>query len=681
MTFAHATRLAAACAVLCLALPCAARAGEDARVDATRAALREAARAARAEPRAPVIPRGALLARPRVSDAQLSPDGRHVAYRRRDGQRTGLLLRALDDGHERRVLANAEGVQSHWSGDGARLWLADALGLAVHDVATSQVRRVFKWDAARGQRAWAVDERASAYALVRERVDAGGRWMYRYLRIDDRGGSSLLHEGRQPLRDVLLDAEGALVFSAAYDGEAYDTVVRRHRNGEAREVVRCPGISQCRLVSYGDGGDTLLFVSDVGEDRAVLQRWNLGDGSRRTVHADPARTADAGDVLQAADGAWLAVAYEPDRRRWHGRDATIDAQLAALARRLPGANLSLATSADGARWLVRASDATRSYHRWYVYAPASDALQPLFDDAAGATPDPAQLSQTIPVSWRAGDGMLLHGYVQLPRGVDPATAPIVAWPHGGPFTRSRDEYSAIAQLLANRGCIVFAPNFRGSRGYGHRYLEAARGDFGNGRVLADIVEGLDFLIAQGIGARDRQAIVGHSFGGYAALLAATHHPKRFRFAYASAAPVDFHWGLQWIADNGGSGIPEDGPPAELFFRHHGVPLADAAWRERMRRESPLANAPALAAPVYLWAGKRDDRVTLVEIVALAGEAKRLGRAVSLVIDPDAGHSPEADLGLEALVYGIEYAASKHFGTPLTPPSIDLAAFLERNTRL
>ncbi|HET9485122.1 MAG TPA: prolyl oligopeptidase family serine peptidase, partial [Xanthomonadales bacterium] len=559
--------------------------------------------------------------------------------------------------------------------------LADALGLAVHDVATSQVRRVFRWDAARGQRAWAVDERASPYALVRERVDAGGRWMYRYLRVDDRGGSSLLFEARQPLRDVLLDRDGALVFSAAYDGAAYDTVVRRHHDGTTREVVCCPGISQCRLLSYQDGGDTLWLVSDVGEQRAVLQRWTAGDGRRTTVHADPARTADVGDVLPAPDGGWLAVAYEPDRRHWHGRDPAIESQLAALARRLPGANLALSSSADGTRWLVRASRSSDSHGRSYVYAPATDALQPLFDDDAGSGPDAAQLSPARPVSWRASDGMLLHGYVWLPRGIDPATAPIVAWPHGGPFTRNRDEYSAIAQLLANRGCIVFAPNFRGSRGYGHQYLEAARGDFGDGRVLADIVGGLDVLIAQGIGARDRQAIVGHSFGGYAALLAATHHPKRFRFAYASAAPVDFHWGLQWIADNGGSAIPEDGPPAELFFRHHGVPLADTAWREKMKRESPLSNASALAAPVYLWAGKLDDRVALVEVAAFAGEARRLGRTVSLVIDPAAGHSPDGDLALEALLYGIERAASNHFGTALTPPSAELAAFLARNTKL
>src|SRR5687768_2462954 len=100
MTFVNAGRRVLACAALLLALPCASRAEDDTRIAATREALHRAAQTARAEPRPPVIPRDAFLARPRDSDAQLAPDGRHVVYRRRDGQRTTLVLRALDDGSE-----------------------------------------------------------------------------------------------------------------------------------------------------------------------------------------------------------------------------------------------------------------------------------------------------------------------------------------------------------------------------------------------------------------------------------------------------------------------------------------------------------------------------------------------------------------------------------------------------
>jgi len=651
------------------------------RLEATRVALREAALRAGREPRPATIPRDAFLERARIVDVMPSHDGRHVAYRLRGEQRSELWVREIDGASRTRLLADVGPARIAW-GEGQSLWLADTLGLAVIDTVTAEVRRIVKWDRTRHQRWWGLDRRAPAYSMIAEKLGVEGRWRHRCLRVDRSGKTSLLLEHAQPLRDLALDDDGALAFSAVYDGTAFDTVVRRHTANDAREIVRCHGIEHCRLIGFEHGGDTLHLLTHRGEDTLAVVRWQARDGRLQTLHRDPARVADARDVLATPDGRWLAVSYHADRRRWHGRDATTDAQLAALARRLPDANLSLDASIDGQRWFVRAQHATWSRDRYYAYVPANDALVPLFEDLTDASAlDPKQLSPAVPLAYRASDGRTLYGYVYLPRGVSPARAPLIAMPHGGPYNRDDDDFEPLAQLLANRGCVVFLPNFRASKGHGLGYLEAAGGDFGDGRVLADIVEGLDFLLAQGIGDRTRQAIAGHSFGGYASLLAVAHHPQRFRFALGSAAPVEFVWGMQWVADNGGSALPEDGPPAALFFRQHGMPFGDVAWRERMRRESPLAHVASLATPVYLWAGARDDRVPLIEVVRYAGDARRHERPVTLLIDPEAGHSPEMPLGFEALVWMVERAASLHFGTALTPASPGLAAFVAKNLRI
>jgi len=101
----------------------------------------------------------------------------------------------------------------------------------------------------------------------------------------------------------------------------------------------------------------------------------------------------------------------------------------------------------------------------------------------------------------------------------------------------------------------------------------------------------------------------------------------------------------------------------------------------MHRESPLAALRALQAPAYIWAGARDDRVPLKSIVHYVGEARRLGKPLSLLIDPDAGHGPESILGAEACLYLIEIAAHRHFGGGLSPVSPELRAFLRRNVRI
>jgi dipeptidyl aminopeptidase/acylaminoacyl peptidase len=277
--------------------------------------------------------------------------------------------------------------------------------------------------------------------------------------------------------------------------------------------------------------------------------------------------------------------------------------------------------------------------------------------------------------------MLLHGYVYLPRGVVLAGVPLIAWLHGGPIARNYDAYQPAVQLLVNRGYAVFAPNFRASSGYGLRYMRAAQGDVGNGRVLTDVLDGLDVLLAQGIGARDRQAVMGHSFGGYASLLAVSHYPERFRFAFAGAAPTDYGWVKQWQAGHDSAALRGAGPPAALSFSQHGFPFEDAAWRGRMQRESPLAALPALRAPIYLWAGAKDVRVPIKSIVHYAGEAQRLDKPLSLLIDPDAGHNPAQRLSVDAWLFLLENAADRSFGGGVTPPSPELEAFLRTHWRI
>jgi dipeptidyl aminopeptidase/acylaminoacyl peptidase len=424
------------------------------------------------------------------------------------------------------------------------------------------------------------------------------------------------------------------------------------------------------------------MLTQHGEDKSALRRWRMQTGRWETMHRDPATIADADAVLwSAAQEDWLAIAYHGAHRRWYGKARETSDVLAALEQQLPDANLQLTASVDRARWLVRAQRSDRAHDRYFVYTPGNNTLQPLFarDDATSRIPPRGATMH--PVSYRGSDGMLLHGYVLLPNGIRAAEAPLVAWLHGGPVSRVYDEYEPTMQLLVNRGCVVFVPNFRVSSGYGKQYTRAANGDVGNGRVLADMIDGLDFLLNEGIGDRNRQAVMGMSFGGYASLLALSHHPLRFRFALAAAPPTDYGWIKQWQAEHENEALRPEGPGLSLQFPLYGFRYQDAAWRRKMQRESPLAALSALQAPAYIWAGAVDERVPLKSIVNYVGAARQLGKSVSLLIDPQAGHVPESVVGAEAYLYLVERAAQRHLGGRLTPASAELSTFLRSNLRV
>src|SRR5690606_11914060 len=144
----------------------------------------------------------------------------------------------------------------------------------------------------------------------------------------------------------------------------------------------------------------------------------------------------------------------------------------------------------------------------------------------------ADLSRKIPLQYRAGDGLMIHGYVSLPKGRALRDTPLIALVHGGPVGRIDSNYADTTQLLVNRGYIVFEPNFRISTGYGMAYTAAANRDFGNGIVQQDILDGVDYLLSQGIGDAQQLAIVGASFGGFAVLTGFAYTPDKFKVGIA-----------------------------------------------------------------------------------------------------------------------------------------------------
>jgi len=646
--------------------------------------LKRAKQAAEAAPRAPFIARDVFLTSSDVRDISLSPDGRWLAYRRDTGHRLELWISVVgnvgDPVRGRRVVADSEGTELYWSGDGATLWLPDAEGLSVFDLTTQSGRRVFRYDESRQQTFWQVDQRAPEYAILREKIAERGQWRYRYLSINVAGHTQLIGESTGALQSVLLDADGHLRYATGYDGSQFDTVIWKYEDGGRRELMRCPLPQQCRPVAYSES--TVWALAHYRLDLISLQRFDADVGDWQALHRAPRGISDAVDVLMEPDGSdWLALAYWPDRVEWHGRTTEANAALASLQSALPGANLDISPTRDGRLWLVTAAKSGWQYDRYFLYTPEDAAKSPqeLFAAERRGALSPSMLVGVQPIHWRGKDGAELHGYVYLPKGIPLETAPIIAFIHGGPYGRASGEGDAGKQLMANRGYIVFEPNFRASTGYGVKYVTSAGGGFGKSGVLDDIISGLDMLIANGIGDANQQAVVGHSFGGYASLLAVMHYPGRFRFAVPSAAPVDFAWTMEDVAVEGGSALSADGPPVEVLLPHYGVPFGDKAWHSRMHRESPLAHAARLRTPVYLWAGGKDDRVAVESLVRFVAEADPEFRP-AILIDPGAGHIPRRRLNSEALVWLIEDAANEQFGGGVTPPSPALRTFLQKNLR-
>lgn len=654
------------------------------------AALQAAVAAARQRPQLAPRPRSTFLMRSQLRSVALAPDGRHVAWLLDDGRTRSVWTMPTDTEAPRRLLPATDAEQLRWTRDGHLLLVSERALFALSIDGGS--RLMTPLGGADGRTLLAVDPVHPAAVLVVERMqataDAPRGW--RLLRVDGQGGRTMLYEGTQQVTDAAFAADGTLAYLQRVDGERL--AILHADAGGWHEVARCDPLQRCALLPRVGADGTVWIRGDLGADRVGLLALSP-DGTRRMLHDDPLGQADLDTVvLDPLDGRPLIASYRSIAPADYAVAAAVAAPLAALRAQLPQRELAI-TIAE-ARWLIGERAGTLPDTRWHLYDPATGVLRRILDaaprpargaasagaDAAWPTED--TLAAKIPVAWTASDGLRLHGFLTLPAGVDAARAPLLVHPHGGPWSRSGPDYSGFVQLLVDRGYAVFEPNFRGSTGYGRGYLLAARGDFGDGRVQQDVVEGTRALLARGIGDPARVGIVGASFGGYTALLGVTGTPDLFRVAIAGVPPPDFGWTLRWVARSREARALAQYIGFDAWLRQVDLDLADEALLQRLSDQSPLANASRLTRPVLLFAGGEDRRVALRGVVEYAAQLKRLGKDVALYVDPDAGHALEDPVAREAWLYLTEQMLHRHLGGPApAPPDAEVARYLARSARI
>jgi dienelactone hydrolase len=347
--------------------------------------------------------------------------------------------------------------------------------------------------------------------------------------------------------------------------------------------------------------------------RMALYRVKL-DGSLATelVHANDQVDVD-GVISTDRTGRVVGVTFADSQRRIIYFDPDYQAMHRMLSRAMPMRPLIDfgATSADGNLVIVHAgSDSDPG--RYYLFNRATRNLnelmlvRPQLENVTLAT----QRSVTYP----AADGTQIPAYLTLPPGREARGLPVVIFPHGGPEARDEWGFDWLPQYFANLGYAVLQPNYRGSAGYGDQWLQ--QNGFRSWRTsIGDINAGARWLAAQGIGDARRMAIVGWSYGGYAALQAAVTEPSLFRAVVAIAPVTD----LQQAKDD---------------FQEYSISrnvIEYIGSGPHIREGSPLQNVAAITAPVLLFHGDRDLNVPVIHSQRMDRALRSANKPSELVV--------------------------------------------------
>lgn len=584
------------------------------------------------EDASPVPPRPQTPADP-VAAIALSPDGLRHAWIESDAAGSSLWL-AEKDGAARRLLRRTDATDLAWSSDGEWLFLVapgKLMSLTTSDRTGSGV--LTQLGGVTGRRYLGVDAwRAAALVAVEDDSNGDGQAdRFALLRLHPGGRTEELWAGDRRVSSAITGQDGSVWLRLV--GRNQVEISRLAPSGQLEMRYRCRPLERCSLVSADQRG-ALYLLTSAGADLDGLYRIN-GTRPPRLVARDPLVLGDgegvvidpvtrAPQVLHIPYAGGRAVEAAPAARR----------VLAALARRHPDASeVRVAGHARG-RWLVGTRDGRDAAMVWELADDDGEAWRPALPHDRKASTSPALPLRRLE-SFAASDGLRIFAYVTRPASPARSPRPLVVLVHGGPWSISPPGYSATAARLAARGYLVVEPQFRASRGYGQRYMLAAGDDLGDGRVLGDIRESAEWLVARGEADGDRMAIMGASFGGYAALLATTLWPERFRGAVAVVPPTDMAWVARYQA------MAEQGDDAGLSLRasfaYLGLNIADAPAMRRLGARSPMAMASRLRRPVLLLAGGRDAKVPVRSVNAYAARLCTLGKPFRYYVAPGQGH--------------------------------------------
>ncbi len=588
----------------------------------------------------PPLPLEVFAELPQVENPRMSPDGRRIVARlARDGQMF-LAVIAVDGGaaptyiHPGKVDLNwwrwvnddwiVVGVGREQNVEGTEFYVSRAIGI---QVSTGRMVPVAGKDAAqRGDDiVWVARDGSARVMLAYQTsiyINRPGFWP-KVEEVDLGTGARRLVQGpREGVRSWYADRDGVIRMGvgSSLDGRSSRLLYRESADAPVRTVDRAKrGKDRLTVPSlFLRDKNKALVIEDDDQGYSALYEYDLATLQRgKQLFATPGY--DIGGLIADPDGDGFAGVHVEENRpmiRWV--DPQMAAMHAAIAGQVKGGQVEITSmSRDGQAAVINIGGAD-SPGAWMVYRNDTRVLSPLAFD--NRTIGLKRMHPVKTIRYKARDGVEIAAVLTLPRGKT-GKLPLIVMPHGGPRARDSEVWDWWSQFLADRGYAVVKPNYRGSTGYGTKFMEMGEGQWGLA-MQDDLDDAVKALADLGIADPKRVCMVGASYGGYAALRAAQRDGDKYRCAVSYAGVSDLNRMLRHQSNFLYAGARGD------WLREQAPDLKDI---------SPINFPASFSIPLLIMHGEEDRVVPIVQSRVMAQKLKSAGKDVTYIVQPLADH--------------------------------------------
>jgi dipeptidyl aminopeptidase/acylaminoacyl peptidase len=378
-------------------------------------------------------------------------------------------------------------------------------------------------------------------------------------------------------------------------------------------------------------GDVLYLTDSRGRDTGALTTLDLKTNKQNVIAQD--EKSDPGSVmLHPTQRTLQAVSFEYERVNWIFKDRAVEADFAQLKRVADGEISVTSRTLDDKQWIVTFV-LDNGPVRYYHFDRESKKARFLFTNRKSLEGLPLQ--KMHPRVIKARDGLDLVCYLTLPAtakagddGRPKQPSPMVLLVHGGPWGRDSWGFDREHQLLANRGYAVLSVNFRGSTGFGKKFVNAGDKEWA-GKMHDDLIDAVDWAVKEKIADPNKVAIMGGSYGGYATLVGLTFTPEKFACGVDIVGPSNLITLL--------STIPPYWAPVVQLFKDRVGDSGTEEGKKLLTERSPLTRAREIKRPLLIGQGANDPRVKKAESDQIVKAMQEHKIPVTYVLFPDEGH--------------------------------------------
>ena len=565
---------------------------------------------------------------------QLSPDGKHLSFMAPYQDRMNIFVRNLDEEEATQLTHETErSIDGYFWVDNTRiLFMKDDGGdenyhLFGVNLDGSDLRCYTPFD---GVRVRIIDDLEDIPDQVLIGMNKRNPEVFDPYRLDLKTGElTQLAENPGNWQGWMTDHNGVLrSVTAIVDGVNTQILYRDHDNEDFRAVL---------TTSFKESVDFIIFTPD---NKYVYAATNLGRDKSVLVLMDPATceeievlyenpTYDISSISYSRKrkkllGVFCSGHKEPVRHYFDEEEKNLKEKMRSF---FPGLHCGMndCDKAEEKYLLYVGSD--RNKGAYYYYDIHED--QPRKIASLSPWLNEEEMVEMEAVKYTTRDGLELEAYLSLPKSFDkknPTPHPVIIHPHGGPWARDYWGFDSVVQFLCNRGYAVFSMNFRGSTGYGRKFLEASYKEWGR-KMQDDISDGVAYLIKEGIADPKRVAIYGASYGGYAVLAGLAFTPELY------CCGIDY-CGVSNLFTFMNTIPPYWKPMLEMMYEQVGNPETD---HDLLAAASPALHADKIRVPLFIAQGANDPRVNKAESDQMVEALRKNGVEIEYMVKENEGH--------------------------------------------